>query len=84
MQSLLERTTEYALSLGFELLIVDGPAIDRYTVACAGPRTIIMLESGTAHGSSCGEVVYRACEQIASARALQINLHRATTFPIPS
>ena len=84
MQSLWERSAEYAQSRGYELLIIDGPAIDRYAVARDAAHVVIMLDAGTASGPSCGEVVWRACEQIALAQMLSLSVQRHVSRLIAS
>lgn len=72
MSTLIERVREYALGRGIELLIVEGPDIDRYATARDGLRTYLVIDAGTAAGSRCGDVVYRACQQISAAQRLKV------------
>lgn len=62
--SLWQRAVEYARDCGCELLMIDGPATDRYVRATIQDKTYIVVDAGTARGPNLGEVVYRACVTI--------------------
>lgn len=72
---MLARAREYARSRGVKLAVVEGSSTARYLMVTLGPTTLLLLDSATAYGPRCGDVVYRACETISASRALAINVH---------
>lgn len=78
MHSLRTRSERYAAAHHCELLVVDGPEVERYCAVCLGDElTILSIDSGTADGPHCGEVVYAAVQAIEAARALRVEQHLA-------
>jgi hypothetical protein len=78
MHTLLGHAIEYARARGVELVIIDsgGPPLNSYMTARAGPVIILGLSSATASSPNCGEWVYAACEELAAAKALVVNVHQ--------
>lgn len=72
MPTLRDKSERYAHAHGCELLVVEGPEVDRYCAVVAGDLTVLSIDSGTADGSHCGEVIYHAIQAIEAARALRI------------
>jgi bacterioferritin-associated ferredoxin len=72
---MLGRARAYARSRGVKLAVVEGSHTARYLTVRVGATTLLILDSATAFGPHCGDVVYRACETIDASRALAINVH---------
>lgn len=80
--SLLDRAVAYAEARDIDVRVVDGPAVERYFLLDDGHAVRLFLDAGTAHGPTCGEVVYRACEALRRSRALEITVTPIASAPI--
>lgn len=77
MPTLRAKSARYAAAHDCELLVIDGPEGDRYCAVILGDLTVLSINSGTADGTHCGEVVYAAVQAIKAARTLKIEQHAA-------
>lgn len=75
MPTALGRACDYAMANGIELVVIDGPALGGYGTVRSGSLTILSISSGTVESPEFGDIVYLACEAIAAAQQLSINIH---------